>query len=498
MPAAVLAPAAGAAALALASRPVSTSVTAARAPRRAGFRDAAPAEGSTRLHLLLLGLIVLAGLLLRVRWLGEPMRWDEAATFQKYALGSIGHIATTYDRPNNQILYSLLTHFSLGVFGHAVWVVRLVAFIAGVAIVPVSYLAARRLFGDPLTGLWAAALTAVAAPLVDYSVNGRGYTLGALFVLLALWLGARLLERGSRWEWVAFVACCVLAVYTLPTMVIGVAIVALWMLLKDRRVLVPLALSVVAAAALSLLLYSAALGQTGWDAVTPLAREWGSVTGLAGDVFANWNRAAPHPLDWLIALGFVASLFVDWRLAAASAAVLLGVLLLGPIAPFVRSWLFLLPLYLIQAAAGFAWVTRRAGVVAPAVGVVVLGIALVGTGLRSTDVPPVTDNDIVALLKKYTPPHQHVLVDRYAAAPTHYYYYERFGDPGLETTAIRSGDRATGHIVVVVPRGTSASETVYRAGGLVAGPPRLLTRREWIDVYDVPLLRHGEARRLRN
>jgi uncharacterized membrane protein len=447
-------------------------------------------------HLVLLGLIVVGGALLRLRWLGEPMRWDEAATFQKYALGSVGHIVETYDRPNNQILYSLLTHFSLGIFGHAVWVVRLVAFAAGIAIIPVSYVAARRLFG-PVTGIWAAGLTATAAPLVDYSVNGRGYTLGTLLVLLALWLGARLIERNSRWEWAAFVVCCGLAVYTVPTMAIGVAIVALWMLIKDRRVVFRLALALAAAAALSLLLYSAALGQSGWDAVTPLAREWGSVTGLAGDVFANWNRAAPHPLDWLVAAGFVASLFVDWRLAAASGAVLLGVILLGPIAPFVRSWLFLLPLYLIQAAAGLAWATRRVGAAAPAIAAVVLGIALVSTGLRSTDVPPVTDNDIVALLKKYTPPHEHVLIDRYAAAPTHYYYYERYGDPGLETTAIRSGDRATRHMVVVVPRGTSPTETVYKAGGIAGGPARLLSGRDWIDIYDVPLLPNAAARRLR-
>ena len=450
-----------------------------------------------RVEFLLLGVVVLGAVVFRVRWLGEPMRWDEAATFQKYALGSIGHIVGTYDRPNNQILYSLLTHFSLGLFGHAVWVVRLVAFVAGVAIIPVSYLLARRLF-DPVAGLWAAALTATAAPIVDYSVNGRGYTLGALFMLLSLWLGARLLERDSRREWAAFVLCCVLAVYTLPTMAIGIAIVALWMLLKDRRIVLRLGLALAATAALSLLLYAAVLGQTGWDAVTPLARDWSSVTGLAGDVFANWNRAAPHPLDWIIAAGFLASLFVDWRLAAASIAVLLGVILLGPIAPFVRSWLFVLPLYLIQASAGLAWATKRAGVAAPALAAAVLAIALIATGLRSTDVPPVTDNDIVALIKKYTPPGGHILIDRYAAAPTHYYYYERFGDPGLETTSVRSGDRATRHMVVVVPRGTPATETVYKAGGIAGGPARLLTRRKWIDIYDVPLLPHAEARRLRN
>jgi uncharacterized membrane protein len=436
-----------------------------------------------------LGLIVLGGLLLRLRWLGEPMRYDEAATFQKYALASVGHIVDTYDRPNNQILYSLLTHFGLGIFGHAVWVVRLVAFLAGVAIVPVSYLIARRLYGDPLTGLWAAALTATAAPLVDYSVNGRGYTLGALLVLLALWVGTRLVERDSRWDWVGFVACCVLAVYTLPTMAIGVAIVALWMVLTNRRIALKLGLALAAAAALSVLLYSAALGQTGWDAVTPLARQWTPITGLIGDVAGNWTRAASHPLDWLIAAAFLVSLRLDWRLPTATLAVLIGVILVGPIAPFIRSWLFLLPLYLIPAAAGFALVARRLGAIAPAVAAVGLGIAVIATGLRTTDVPPISDNDIVALIKHHTPPHEHILIDRYARAPTHYYYYERFGDPGVETTAIRSTDRQAGHIVVVVPRGTSPTQTVAKAGGVASGPARLLVRREWVDFYDVPLKR---------
>jgi hypothetical protein len=231
--------------------------------------------------------------------------------------------------------------------------------------------------------------------------------------------------------------------------------------------------------------------------VTPLAREWGPLTGLAGDVADNWMRAVPHPLDWLLAVAFLGSLFVDWRLAAAAGAVLIAVILLGPIAPFVRSWLFLLPVFLIQASVGLAWATRRLGPVAAVAGALALGIALVATGLRSADVPPVTDNDIVALLKKYTPPHQHVLIDRYAAAPTHYYYYERFGDPGLETTSVRSADRATRHMVVVVPRGTPASETVYKAGGVAGGPARLLARREWIDIYDVPLLDRAQRRGLR-
>jgi hypothetical protein len=122
---------------------------------------------------------------------------------------------------------------------------------------------------------------------------------------------------------------------------------------------------------------------------------------------------------------------------------------------------------------------------------------MVHAGLKSSDVPPTSDNQIEALLHRYVPPNDTVLLDRYARAPIHYYYFERFGDHVKETGEIRSADRARGHIIVVVPNGTSPRETVYKAGGIAASnSPRLLIKRDWISFYDVPLLQHAQARRI--
>src|SRR4051794_31297837 len=209
------------------------------------------------------------------------MRWDEAATFQEYARGSLGTIVSTYNRPNNQILYTLLEHLGIKTFGEGIAAVRLVAFAAGIAIIPASFLAARQLY-DAAAGLFAAALTAIFGPLVDYSVNGRGYTLGALFVVLSLWLGAVALKERRRAAWAGFVLCSAAAIYTLPTMAIGIAAVALWMgataaLEKRWRFVLTLAAAAIAIGLLSLLLYSAVLGQRGWTAVTEAPREWHSI-----------------------------------------------------------------------------------------------------------------------------------------------------------------------------------------------------------------------------
>ena len=470
----------------------------ATATTRASDRD-------TRVGYVVLGLIVLGGALLRLKYLHEPMRWDESATFQEYARGSLGTIVSTYNRPNNQILYTLLEHLGIKAFGSGIAAVRLVAFLAGIAIIPAAFLAARRLYNQT-AGLFAAALTATFGPLVDYSVNGRGYTLGALFVVLALWLGAKALDEKGRVTWIAFVLCGVAAIYTLPTMAIGVAAIATWMganaLLERRpRFVLVLAAAAIAIGLLTLLLYSADLGQRGWTAVTQTPREWHSITALASGVWENWNRAAPHPFDWLVVAAFIASLFAPNArrripLAAAALATLIGVALIAPIAPFVRSWLFLLPLYLIHAGAGFAWATKRAGALAAAVLTIALAVSFLNAGLGSSDTPPLSDNSIVPLLKHYVPKHQSVLLDRYVAAPTVYYYFERYGAPVKRTGLLRTNDRAPGHIVVVVPNGTDPAETVYKAGGFASGTPTLLKKRAWISFYEVPILGNAQAHRL--
>jgi 4-amino-4-deoxy-L-arabinose transferase-like glycosyltransferase len=455
---------------------------------------------SNRLHFVLLGLIVLGGLLLRLRYVSEPMRWDESATFQEYARGSVGTIVSTYNRPNNQILYTLLEHLGIKTFGEGIAAVRLVAFAAGIAIVPAAFLAARRLYNGT-AGLFAAALTATFGPLVDYSVNGRGYTLGALFVVLSLWLGAVALDEGKGAAWVGFVLSSAAAIYTLPTMAIGIAAVALWMaanaaLERRWRFVLMLAGALLVVGLLSLLLYSAVLGQRGWTAVTEAPREWHSVKALASAVWENWNRTAPHPFDWLVAAGFIAGVVRSARLAAAFLVVLIGVALFAPIAPFVRSWLFLLPIYLIVAAGGLSWAARRFGPLVAVATAVVLAAIFLNAGLKGSDVPPLSDNSIVPLLKRYVPKHHSVLIDRYVRAPTVYYYFERYGDPVKETGLLRTNDRKPGHIVVVVPNGTAPEQTVYKAAGFVSGDPKLLIKREWIAFYDVPVLKNAQARRL--
>ena len=82
-------------------------------------------DPTDRLHVGLLALLVVGATAARLSLMGEAMRYDEAFTFLNYATHPVGHIVSTYDLPNNHVLYSLLAHYSWLAFGDHVWTVRL-------------------------------------------------------------------------------------------------------------------------------------------------------------------------------------------------------------------------------------------------------------------------------------------------------------------------------------------------------------------------------------
>src|SRR5690242_8416460 len=94
--------------------------------------------------LALLGVLLL-GVAVRARLLGGPMRYDEAFTLLNYAGPPVTTLLSNYSAPNNHILHSLLVHASTALLGYDPPAVRLPAFVAGCALVPLTYAVGRRL-----------------------------------------------------------------------------------------------------------------------------------------------------------------------------------------------------------------------------------------------------------------------------------------------------------------------------------------------------------------
>ena len=325
------------------------------------------------LHRLAFALILGWAIFLRLLFLGEPIRYDEAYTFMCYVSRPI-FVGLAYYTANNHLLNTLLAHLATSILGDASWVTRLPVFIAGVLLVPVTY-AAVRLFTGKDAALLAAALVSSSSPLIEYSFNARGYGLGALLFVAAIAL-IGLLLRGLSGAWILLPLTAALCLYSVPTMVYGVVGIYFYLLLWRRRDLRHTIAAIFATAALTLLLYAPVLLTFGPAAITgnrwvvPVPRyELGSDSlRELWSLWWYWNLDVPVLLSALILVAALTPLLLRglrrsspfapiFLLVAAAATALISIQL---VVPPRRIWLFLLPVYFASAATGVNLFISRA------------------------------------------------------------------------------------------------------------------------------------------
>jgi hypothetical protein len=326
--------------------------------------------------------IAALGAALRCYYLSEPVRADEAYTYTEYASRSLYDAVSLYTFPNNHLFHSALVHLSVKSLGDAPWAVRLPALVAGLALIPATFVMARR-FAGPLAGFFSAALVAASDPLVSYSVNARGYTLLCLITVLLVTAAGRVADEGSARDWLALPLLPPIGFFTVPVMLYPYGGVVAWLTLArltgrtqgvrfDR-----LFLSVLVAGALTLLLYAPAVWRTGAEAVVanrfvaprPFAEVMRDLPGSLLGVWDQWNLDVPRPLSACFLAAWIAAVVIPSPLRggvrALSGLVLtvaawsLVVVLYQSVVPFDRVWLFLLPLYLGCVGSGLAALTVR-------------------------------------------------------------------------------------------------------------------------------------------
>src|SRR5687767_1863319 len=121
-----------------------------------------------REHQLALVWLVTIAIAMRALYLGQPMRYDEAVTYMYFVRLPWSEALSTYTYPNNHLFHTLLAKASVTVFGNLPWALRLPAFVAGVLVVPATYMVARAIYGSR-PALFAAAIVATSGTLVLYS-----------------------------------------------------------------------------------------------------------------------------------------------------------------------------------------------------------------------------------------------------------------------------------------------------------------------------------------
>lgn len=326
----------------------------------------------------LLGLLAITalGATSRILFLSLPIRYDEAYTFIAFAMRPLNFIVSNYHLPNNHVFHTILVYLTYHLFGDQLWSIRLPALLAGILIIPATYLVAR-LFYSRSIALFSAGLVAASSELIDYSTNARGYTLICLFWLLSLALAFYLKEHRNWVGWGLFILVSALGFYTIPIMLYPFGAVMVWlflsMLLKDtgqeygRSFMLYLLAAGAVASVLTILLYTPIFYESGIDAVVgnhfvaPIgwADLWASMLGRIQNTWNSWNRDLPATGSLLFLAGVILSQIFHWRLSKTRMPLALPILLwcgliiaIQQVAPWPRIWLFLLPLFLIWAAAG--------------------------------------------------------------------------------------------------------------------------------------------------
>jgi hypothetical protein len=205
---------------------------------------------------------------LRLLALNQQLWFDEIVTLLDSARQPVLQIVTRYDGQNQHMLYSVLAHGSIRLFGEQPWALRLPAVFFGVASVPALYF-----FGRLLTtnreALFASALMTVNYQHVWFSQNARGYTGMLFWTLLASVYFLRSAKSGSPRDWILYGFTAALGFYThlmMACIVAGHLTVYLWWLASrgrasgqpSRKFLAPL-YGFVLCGVLSLLLYAPVL-----------------------------------------------------------------------------------------------------------------------------------------------------------------------------------------------------------------------------------------------
>jgi 4-amino-4-deoxy-L-arabinose transferase-like glycosyltransferase len=326
-------------------------------------------------------LLSLAAAIVRAPMLfSRPMGTDESASFIYYASHPLWVPVSIYGSPNNHILHSVLMHISWRLLGGAEWALRLPAFLAGIAIIPLTYVAARAL--SERGALLAASLAAAAPVLADYSTDARGYTLLCCFVLICTAAMAEIIRSGSRKATIIFAISAALGFYTVPVMLYPFAMLAVW----GRRKGLPAAIGAVA---LTLLLYAPVLIVSGVGSLTsnpyvrpfPIAFFFRSLPSYAAAVWSSMFVAVPLVIQILIAIGFVIG--VRRQPMWIGFIAVLAVIALQRVLPFPRIWLPFLLLMFITAAAAWPW-SRTEPAIAAAVFVALTITSMSSSRVRET------------------------------------------------------------------------------------------------------------------
>ena len=308
--------------------------------------------------------ITVFGFVLRFHFLDGSLNHDESADCQSMWILPL-HKGLTYGPAAWQHpITILLGHISYVLFGDFNWAIHLPHFILGFLTIPLTYWFGCVL-GSRLAGLVGAGYSAVAWPLVAYSVNGRGYAAGTLAFVAMLGLVLYIVKYNNRFAWVMLCFCAVVALFSVQSMIFAYGSTIVWLSglacfskgrRFDRNFWNNFILFCLASFFMTLLAYSPFWIMNGFEMLIggkkvlegASSLSIGNLSGyIIAAIYQLWSRDTLLILQIVTALGFIAALIGSWQarifVIAAIAGTLPLFILIGEFRPPARLWNYLIP-----------------------------------------------------------------------------------------------------------------------------------------------------------
>ena len=396
------------------------------------------------------------------------MRYDESVTYL-YFVGRSWHTALTgYQFPNNHLLYTLVAKVTSLLGGGAPWALRLPAFAAGIAVLPLTYVLGCRMY-TRVAALVGTALVAAATPMILYSANARGYAFVIAAYLVLLLIGQRVRRDGPTLRrWVAFAFTAAAGLATIPIMLYPLGAASLWLALavtvgahpRRRSILMGLVAALAGAGVLTALAYLPIVRANGLDAL--IANKF--VSGSSWPQFfaqlspsleqavVTWAQPYPPLVALVVGAVTVVGVARSTRASREGVSVLLAayvwsaiVLLVDHRVPFTRTWLWMLPVVALAAGAACERLRHRPSLVVavpylPGIAAAVAAFG-VGWGFATNALGANTDTGVFAgaepiagMLATQTQPGDRILAYLPSNAPLQYYLLRAGGDTALLST----------------------------------------------------------------
>jgi hypothetical protein len=462
------------------------------------FWGAAKPQRSERWYLLVLALITLPAIIFRLERIYAPLVHDEAYTYVAFSSDSLFDTIIAYHLPNNHVFHSILVNIVTHLFGMQPWAVRLPALLAGVLMVPATYLLAKNIY-DKETALASALLVAYSPDLVSYSTNARGYTILALITLLILTLGVYVRKVRNLFAWVLLICLSAIGFYTVPVMLFPFGVLFTWLFLSNlvegsgpyssRMAFFKYwVIAGIGTAILALLFYTPIFIYAGAEnffangVIAPLS--WSAFPATLQsrlvETWYEWQEGFPPALLLLLGLGFGLGLILHRRISSQkvplqlAALTWIGILLLvqRPNA-WSKIWLFLMPLVFIWSAAGIIGSLKALPLKLPrrfSLAVVAVGAAMLVVAIQAIRVLPSLPfqwaskgeaESIVLFLKDNIQDADMILVTSPDDAPV-WYYSRLYGIADAHFYNTRPFNRA---FIIVNPAEQQTPESVFLSRG---------------------------------